>query len=352
MGQPKHRLPLALALTLAAICGMDASVARAKDLVWELEPAATPAPVPVARPKAEASSGGATAPSPTSATPAAVSSTAVASTALVWTLDTEPVAELPGLNGSPVASATTPAGPPVLVGVPLKDPYPAPNLGGAVPSAYKANWGDYFIGGSAGTPGKLRDGQPDGSVNMGIGFGDASRLIGIELDWNIGSTRNFNANGTFDIGANRILVNQSRLQVVVGGGVQGLYSYGNEGKPAVNGYGVVTVATPLRTPNPFFNQVLQISAGIGGNNFASLDANFEGPSTGYFAALGMEITSNVGLSMGWSGRGANLNLSYTPLRDLPFTINVLAADVFNNSPFGTVGVLSVSWGDNFRTALF
>lgn len=242
--------------------------------------------------------------------------------------------------------------PEVLVGVPLQQPYAPPNLGGGVPTAYVANWGDYFISASGATPGNLRAGQPDGSVNMGVGFGDANRLIGVELDWNIGSVRNFNANGSFDISANRILINQSKLQVVLAGGVQSLYSYGNETKPPVNGYGVVTVATPLRALNPYFNQVLQISAGIGGNNFTPLNADFEGPTTGYFAALGVEITSNVGLSVGVSGRGTNLNLSFVPSRNLPITINLLGVDLFSNSPYGTVGVLSVSWGDNFRTALF
>lgn len=313
---------------LPPVVDLSSAVALApKVLVWELEPAATPAVAPQA------------------------SGAPLATTALVWEVETGAQAELPGLSGSPVASQP-PTGPPVLVGVPLLEPYPAPNIGGGQPSAYNASWGDYYIGASAATPGKQRDGVVDGSVNMGIGFGDPLSLLGIEVGWNIASTKNFNANGTLDITASRFLVNASRLQVVLGGGVQSIYSYGPEGKPPVNGYGVVTLATPLRAPNPFFNQVLQISAGIGGNTYASLDANFEGPETGYFAALGLEVTSNVGLSLGLSGRGTNVNLSYTPLRDLPFTINVLAADVFNNSPFGTVGVLSVSWGDNFRTALF
>ncbi|MFS6828197.1 hypothetical protein [Cyanobium sp. ATX-6F1] len=221
-----------------------------------------------------------------------------------------------------------------------------------MPTAYIANWGDYFIGLSGATPGNLRAGRLDGAMNMGLGLGDAYRLVAVELNWNIGSVKNFNFNGGFDLSVSRMLVSEPRLQVLAAGGTQGLYQYGNEAKPSSNLYGVITMATPLRTPNPYFNQVLQWSVGVGGNNFAALDENFEGATTAFFTALGLEITSNVGLSLGYSGRGTNLNLSYTPLRDLPFTVNVLAADVFNQSPFGRVGVLSVSWGDTFRTGLF
>ena len=367
MVQSKHRLPLGLAFVLAVGGGLAGQSARARELVWELEPVVAPVPVETST----ATNAAPTKAAPTkaaSAKPAPTTKVAPTTAALVWTLDSEPVVELPGFSGPPVAnggptspqSSPTPTKPPattqpaVLVGVPLQQPYAPPNLGGGVPTAYVANWGDYFISASGATPGKLRAGQLDGSVNMGVGFGDASRLIGIEVDWNIGSVRNFNSNGSFDIIVNRILLNQSRLQLVVAGGVQSIYSYtnGKESNPPVNGYGVVTVATPLKALNPYFNQVLQISAGVGGNTFSSMNANFEGPTTGYFVALGVEITSNVGLSVGVSGRGTNVNLSFVPSRNLPITINLLGVDLFNSNPYGTLGVLSVSWGDNFRTALF
>ena len=302
---------------------------------------------------------------PLSSSPSDDGSEAPQASSLVWELDFEPLTATsdpntapagPETTGNPVNNGkdtekTSPGSPP-LVGIPLLEPFPAPNLNGGLPSGYVANWGDYFVSASAGTPGKQRDGAWDGSLNLGFGLGDAYRWLAVEVDWNIGSTRNFNANGSFSVLASRMLVNEPRLQVVLGGGLEGLFAYGNESKQPSAGFGVLTLATPLRTPNPYFNQVLQISAGYGGRDFAPLDENFNGPEESFFAALGLEITSNVGLSLGWSGRGANVNLSYTPSRDLPFTVNLLAADVFNVSPFGTVGVLTVSWGDTFRTGLF
>lgn len=263
----------------------------------------------------------------------------------------EPSAQDAGMADIAPSDSGTPPKPETIQQLPIA--YAPPNLSGGVPSAYVANWGDYYILASAGTAGKQRDGQPDGSVGAGFGLGDAERAIALELNWGIGSVRNFNANGRFSAFASRMLVNQPRLQVLVGGGVFDLVTYGNEEpQPDPTGFGVVTMALPLRQPNFEFNQVLQLSFGVGGQLFAALDNSFEGDDYAPFGALGIELAPNLGISAGISGRGTNFNVSYTPFRELPISINLLAADVFDQSPFGTVGVLTVSWGDNFRTGLF
>ncbi|MCP9888954.1 hypothetical protein KBY96_13570 [Cyanobium sp. ATX 6A2] len=317
--------------------------AAAAQLLWEAEPEPTP----------QSLAADADAPAPSVAS------------ALVWEAEPDPPAlwaEQPdaAASGDSIArgelpDTSQPLSPEdvqaLLLGLP--EPYSPPNLSGGLPAAYVANWGDFYITGSAGTPGKQRDSQPDGSVGAGIGFGNDQELIAVELNWGVGSINNFNANGAFNLFASRMLLNEPRLQVLVGGGVFDFYTYGNEKpQPDPTGYGVLTVALPLREPNFEFNQVLQLSAGVGGRDFAALDANFRGGSTSAFGAIGVELAPNVGLSAGISGRGTNINLSYTPFRELPISINVLAADVFDQSPFGTVGVLTVSWGDNFRRGLF
>jgi hypothetical protein len=49
-----------------------------------------------------------------------------------------------------------------------------------------------------------------------------------------------------------------------------------------------------------------------------------------------------------SSRSANVNLSWVPFRTVPIYVNLIAADVFANTPWGTIGVLSVGWGDNLQ----
>jgi hypothetical protein len=229
----------------------------------------------------------------------------------------------------------------------------SPSLGGGLPTGYVGGWGDYYIAGSAATPGKTRDGVVDGSVNMGFSLGDPERLVGFDLNWGIGSIQNFNANGSVAVAAGRMLVNRPDLQVAVAGGLLDAYTYGNEaGQPQVNGYGAVTVAVPLRPNDPRFPQRLQLSVGGGGNSFAAINANFQSTETGFFAAAGVEVLPNLGVSVGQSSRSTNLNLSWVPLRRLPVFVNVVAADLFDVTPFGTVGVLSVGWGDSLRRGGF
>ncbi|MFO7628851.1 MAG: hypothetical protein R6W06_04920 [Prochlorococcaceae cyanobacterium] len=245
-------------------------------------------------------------------------------------------------------SLTTPVAlryqPPFLLG---------PYLGGGVPSAYVAGWGDFYFGASAATPGKLRDGDPDGSFNVGMGFGDADKLVAIELDWGIGSVKNFNFNGGFSGAIGRNLIRNGNIQLAISAGVIEFYDYGNESDDEPpSPYGALSLTVPLRPDNAFFQQRLQLNLGGGGAAFAWQNEDFTGPDAGFFASLGLELTRNTGISAAWSGRGMNANFSYVPFRDIPVSVNVLAADVFNASPYGRVGVLTVTWGSNFANGVF
>jgi len=235
--------------------------------------------------------------------------------------------------------------PPVRIGA----EYSAPSLQPGVPSAFIANWGDYFIGVSGATEGRLRD-NVDGSVNMGVGLGDAYKAVALELDLNIASINNFGANGTFDAKLARVLVNRSNFRLAASVGVVNIAEWGDDPKADTNPYGVATVAWPLQPNNPKFKQTLQISVGAGGETFAFEDEN-DG-NFGAFGSIGLELLPNLGISGGWSGRGANAGISLVPFKRTPLTVNLLAADIFDQTSNGPVGVLSISWGSNFRTAQF
>lgn len=238
-----------------------------------------------------------------------------------------------------------------VAGAPIRPPYLIrPSLNGGVPTGFVAGWGDYFLSGSAGTPGNLRDGSPDGSLNLGFGVGDSQEFLGAEVFWGIGSIKNLNANGGFGAAVGRILVNRPELQLGVAGGVIDAYSYGSEGNPQpANGYGAISAVLPLRPSDPDFPRMVQFTLGGGGSSFAGIDTSYQLTESGFYGAAGIELTPNVGMSVGVSGRGTNVNLSWIPFRSLPVFVNVLAADVFDATPWGTIGVLSVGWGDNLKT---
>lgn len=261
----------------------------------------------------------------------------------------------PGLNQDPGSNPSLSSSPELTPLIPLPPLMSAP-LNGGMPTGFVGSWGDYYLAGSAATPGKLRDGVVDGSVALGIGLGDPINAVGVDLSWGIGSVKNFGANGGFNGSIGRVLVNQPKLVVSVAGGVINAFAYGTELNNGLdspsNGYGAVSAVLPLRPSDPVFRQMLQLSAGIGGNFFAPLDVNFQGPTTGGFVAAGVELSPQVGVSMALSGRGTNLSLGWVPFPRLPVFVNLLAADVFAATPYGTVGVITIGWSDNILTGFF
>lgn len=222
-----------------------------------------------------------------------------------------------------------------------------PSLGGGVPTGFVGGWGDYFVSASAGTPGNLRP-DADASFNLGFALGDPQRLVGVDVYMGIGSFKDFNANGSFGASVGRLLVNSPDLQLGVAGGVIDAYSYGTEANPQpINGYGAVSAVLPLRRGSRA-PRLVQFTLGGGGSSFGAIDTSYELTSSGLFAAAGVELLDNLGFSVGMSGRSTNVVLSWIPLRSVPIFVNLMAADVFEATPWGTIGVLTMGWGDNLK----
>ena len=230
---------------------------------------------------------------------------------------------------------------PLVKVIPLKRTY-SPSLTFATPSAFGATWGDVFVGASAATTGKART-QPDGSISMGFGLGDARKLVGLELGYNIGSIKNFGYNGTFDLKANRIVYAKGNTQIAAAAGWKSFAQHvkGESVRPS-SAYGVVTSYSLLK-PNDTVNKMpISFSIGAGGGDFRTGDA-----STGVFAGVGVQVHPQIGVGMGWSGVGFNVGASFVPISTIPLTINVVGADLTDTSFGGTVFVLSIGYGFNF-----
>ncbi|WP_096671436.1 hypothetical protein [Dolichospermum compactum] len=232
---------------------------------------------------------------------------------------------------------------PLIKLIPAKRTYTySPSLTFATPSAFGATWGDVFFGASAATTGKART-QPDGSISMGFGLGDARRLVGLELGYNIGSIKNFGYNGTFDLKANRIVYAQGNTQIAAAAGWKSFAQHvkGESVRPS-SAYGVVT-SYSLVKPNDTVNKMpISFSVGAGGGDFRTGDA-----STGVFAGVGVQVHPQIGVGMGWSGVGFNVGASFVPISTIPLTINAVGADLTDTSLGGTVFVLSIGYGFNF-----
>ena len=218
----------------------------------------------------------------------------------------------------------------------------SPGLTFGTPSAFGASWGDAFLSASGATAGKARNGQIDGSISTGFGLGDAQKLIGLEFSYNLGSIKNFGENGTFDLKAHRIVYDQGNHKVAVAAGWNTFAQYGNEGIRPSGAYGVISTYSFLKPNNPVNRMPISFSVGAGGGNFRQGTE-----STGIFAGAGIQFHPQVGIGLGWSGVGLNAGIAFMPVPTIPLTITAQGADLTDNSPGGTVFVLSVGYGFNF-----
>lgn len=233
--------------------------------------------------------------------------------------------------------------------------YKAPNLNPTqIPSAYAAEWGDYFVASSIyWYEDSSRNGSltTDGAINVGMGFGNSRKLLAVEVDFNLESLSNSNNGGSMDLRLGRHIITKDNFALHLGAGWLGVASYGSWPKPGGSPYGVLTAAWALRPKDPEFWQILQVNLGGGGGRFQRLDA-VDLISSGLIASVGIELAPNVGISAGWAGRGLNASLSYVPFRGTPLYLTLSGANMTNVDNTGRAVALSLSWGGSFRTASF
>jgi hypothetical protein len=223
-----------------------------------------------------------------------------------------------------------------------KRTYP-PSLTFGIPSAFGANWGDFFIGASGATAGNRQPSEVDGSISTGFGIGDSDKLIGMTFTYNLGSIKDFGSNGTFDLQGHRNIYKDDITSVAIAAGWSAFGQYGNEiGATPSSVWGTVTSYSLLQPDNPVNKLPLLLSLGVGGGYYRQDPA-----STGVFGGIGLQVAPQLGVGLQWSGVGLNLGLSFVPVPTIPLTIVATGADLTNNSPGGTIFILSVNYGFNF-----
>jgi hypothetical protein len=236
----------------------------------------------------------------------------------------------------------------------IAKPYSPPNLTPTqIPTAFLAEWGNYFVSGSVYGFDNVNPSQwvTDGCINLGVGIGNARKAVAVEFDYNQDSVSGRESGGSFDVRVGRDLINTSTFRLAVSGGWLAVASYGDVQTKGDSPYGVITAALPLRPNDPSFRQTLQLNVGGGGGRFQRIDSpNLV--SDGVFASAGVEVAPNLGISAGWAGRGLNAGISLAPVKGIPLWTTVSGVNLTNTDNAGRAAVFSVTWGGTFRTATF
>ena len=211
----------------------------------------------------------------------------------------------------------------------------------STPTAFGADWGDVFAGGSFQERTRFTQ-TADGAVGLGFGLGDAEKLVGLELGVAFvdleGDTFQ---DGGFSFKVHRLLP----FGFAIAGGVENVVTFGDPDGDQ-SGYGVVSKIFQFNDPSQPFS-ALTTSVGFGGGRFRAED-DLDEDVVNVFGSLGLRVFEPVSAVVEWSGQDLNAGLSIAPFRNFPLVITPAAADITDNAGDGVRFILGVGFGANFR----
>jgi len=216
--------------------------------------------------------------------------------------------------------------------------------GAGIPVAFGAEWGDVFITISGASKDRVRTTFIDSSISTGFGLGNPRDLVGVELAYNILSTRTqFAVNGSFDLKVHRQIVDSNNFLASTALGIANFYSYGPEASlNSSSVYGLLSGFTYLRPTDSYSPMPMTATLGIGGSPIFAKDG------VGLIAGVGVGVHPQIGLGSSWNGTGFSLAADFLPFRNLPVSLSVVYQDIFNMTRPGHKLILSLDIFYRFR----
>ena len=209
-------------------------------------------------------------------------------------------------------------------------------------SAFGANWGDLFVGGTVATAGNDRP-RIDSYAGFGFGLGDASNLIGSTISFNMQSIRNFGATNGINVDLHRVVFSNPQTQVAMAVGVTNLiklYSGDYPDRLAEGYWGAITSYIFLSPDDPVNTLPLALTVGGASGQYDQTDV-------GIFGGVGIQLAPQLGIGAAWSGVSLDLGMSYVPIPTFPLTLTMEGIDLTNNTPGGPRFLLGINVGYNF-----
>ena len=203
----------------------------------------------------------------------------------------------------------------------LTAPVVAPGVAFGSPVAYGADWGQLFagVGGQTLATGSGTD-NLDGSMLVGMGFGDSQVTAGLELSANVISiTDDFGADGSFNAKMHRALPGRASIAM----GVEETQGWGQAEKTDPSIYAVYTQAIDLVPQSPRRPVPLVFNIGVGDERF--VDPGDSG--VGLFASVSVHPHRQLALIADYTGRDLNAAVSLVPFRRMPVVLTLGAINL-------------------------
>lgn len=216
----------------------------------------------------------------------------------------------------------------------------APGASITTPIAFGAAFGQIFGGFGFQSRTRYTD-SADGAIALGIGLGDAEKVVGLDV-----TTAVLSLFGDDSFGRGGISLKVHRLlpeDMAIAVGAENAIVWGSTDAGSAI-YGVFSKFFQLKeTSQEPFSQ-LTLTVGLGGGRFRSEgDINNGVGSIGVFGSIGLRVIEPMSLIAEWSGQDLNLGVSLSPIRDIPLTVNLAGADITGNAGDGARFILSIGY---------
>jgi hypothetical protein len=223
----------------------------------------------------------------------------------------------------------------------------APSMSASSPTAFGAGLGDVFAGAGYQFRARYVDGD-DGAAAIGIGLGDASRLVGVDVTVITFST--FRSGWGQRVGVDVKVHRTLRWDMAVAAGWESVRSRGyNDG--GSNRYAVISKNWLLRESTALFSGAT-LSLGAGRGRFQD-EASFRAGENGIgvFASAAVRVAPSMSVIVDWTGQDAMVAVSVAPFRGLPFAAMAGLTDVTGRAGDGSRVVAAAGFGFNVCSLL-
>ncbi|MGK7905019.1 MAG: hypothetical protein AB4352_27160 [Hormoscilla sp.] len=202
----------------------------------------------------------------------------------------------------------------------------SPGMTIAIPSAFGADNNTLYT--AASFQERVRGSESnDGSLGLGIGLGDATESVGVELSYTFASfgnnTRDFGS-GAFNLKVHRRLSED----FAIAAGVNGLVNLGDDNGFENSFYGVATkiFRTKEDIDRPFSRIV--VTAGLGNGHFRTAEAlSDDEDGINVFGNVAFRVAQPVSIIAEWSGQDLGVGLSIVPFENIPLVITPAVRDL-------------------------
>lgn len=215
-----------------------------------------------------------------------------------------------------------------------------PAIASAVPTAYGADFGDTF--GGAAYQRYLDSGSNDGAVFLGVGVGDASETVGIEVTH---ATYDLVGDPLRDGSLSLKLHRQLYKGLALAVGVESAVKYGGD----LDGTSAYAVASHSVQIDGRFLTGASATVGIGDGRFNTMSNLAEGKNrAGWFGGISLQWMDRASVSGTWYGQDLNLGLSVVLPGPIPVTVTPVWVSVLDRHVSGDRFGLSVGMSYQFR----